>query len=97
MIDFLILSRYKLRECLKIFKEPQLSFRIGEEYFQNNLRGRESEFTFENGFYRKTIVEDGLEIIMREDDDSKYIRKAANFVENFFGNFEIFLEILKFF
>ena len=75
---------------MKHFQEPQLSFRIGEEYFQNNLRGRENEFTFENGFYRKTIVEDGLEIIMREDDDSKYFANVANFAVKH-RNFEIFL------
>ena len=41
-------------------------------------------------FIEKIIVEDGLEIIMREDDDSKYFANVANFAVKH-RNFEIFL------
>ena len=52
---------------------PALSFKISQEYFENNLIGEESNFELENGFYFRTIQQDDLVLDFDSTDDGKFL------------------------
>ena len=65
-------------------QRPALSFRISQEYFENNLSDPNNDFTFENGFYERTVDEADLEFSFEDENDRKsglryFTHKLLNF------------------
>ena len=54
------------------FQRPALTYHIAEDYFENNLRGQEGDYTLINGYYTRTIDEDDLTLTFGDTDDGKY-------------------------
>ena len=53
-----------------LFQRPALSFRVSQDYYENNLNDQEG-FTFNNGYYEKTVEESELQLSFDEENDRK--------------------------
>ena len=51
-----------------LFQRPALSFRVSQFYYENNLSDQEG-FTFNNGYYEKTVEESELQLSFDEEND----------------------------
>ena len=49
-----------------------MSFKISQEYFDNNLRGQENSYNLVDGFYERTIPQDQLTLEFHENGERKY-------------------------
>ena len=67
------MSQVRIMNLFKtIIKRPELSFRISQDYFENNLSNSNDEYTLNNGFYERTIVESDLDFAFGESNDRKF-------------------------
>ena len=56
---------------LRIFKRPELTFRIDKKYFELNFQGHESDYELKEGFYIRSIAEADLNLDVDDVNDSK--------------------------
>ena len=56
-----------------LFKDntPALTFKIAEDYFENNITDEENNFNLADGFYSRTIPQDDLVLAFDSTDDGK--------------------------
>ena len=57
--------------CLKD-NTPALTFKIAQDFFENNLNGEESNFVLSDGFYSRTIEQDDLVLAFDTTDDGEF-------------------------
>ena len=57
---------------LRIFKRPELTFRIEKNYFELNFKGFETEYELKENFYVRSISEADLNMDIDDVNDSKY-------------------------
>ena len=69
-------------------KRPALSYKIAQDFFENNLSEQGADYTLENGFYTRRIGEDGLTLSFSDTEDGKNIR---NSIKRAFTNISIIL------
>lgn len=50
---------------------PALSFKIEQNYFENNINDDDNNFVLADGFYSRTIQQDGLVLAFDTTDDGK--------------------------
>ena len=51
---------------------PALTFKIAQDFFENNLNGEESNFELADGFYSRTIEQDDLVLAFDTTDDGEF-------------------------
>ena len=75
--------------CLKD-NTPALTFKIAQDFFENNLNGEESNFVLLDGFYSRTIEQDDLVLAFDTTDDGEFEtsreKTPYNFRKIFFSN-----------
>ena len=49
-----------------------MSFRIAQDYFENNLDDPNNDYTLNNGFYERTIEEADLDFALDDSNDRKF-------------------------
>ena len=52
-------------------RPPALSFKIAQDYFENNLNDQADSYVLNNGFYERTIPEDELSLTFDSETDGK--------------------------
>ena len=55
------------------FQQPVISFRISADYFENNLNDPNNDYTFNNGYYERTVEESDLDFAFGENDRESLI------------------------
>ena len=50
------------------FQRPAISFRISQDYFENNLSDPNNDYTLNNGYYERTVEESDLDFAFGEND-----------------------------
>ena len=64
--------KYELFIIYGNIKRPALSFRIAQDYFENNFNDPNNDYTLNNGFYERTIEEADLDFAFGDSNDRKF-------------------------
>ena len=51
---------------------PALTFKIEQEYFENNISDEDTNFVLANGFYSRTVQQDELVLAFDETEDGQF-------------------------
>ena len=54
---------------------PALTFKIEQEYFENNISDEENNFVLADGFYSRTVHQDDLTLAFDTTDDGEFYRQ----------------------
>ena len=54
---------------------PALTFKIEQEYFENNISDDDNNFVLADGFYSRTIEQDELTLAFDDTDDGQFNRR----------------------
>ena len=66
---------------------PALSFKIEQNYFENNINNDENNFLLADGFYYRTISQDELVLAFDTSDDGKLYRQWLGWIPRIFQSF----------